>query len=144
MTLSAQDNEKLFLQLQTGFKRTVNWNKHQSESTLQTPNQYWNYLFEASFQGVNRFLVLSFEKDAHWRSHKRYFLATVEITDYSVMIDRKILFHLLVKKENDLITYEIFVKIATGQENDYRSACFLDYNYFKNYYKMIATDLSKY
>ena len=125
MTLLAQNNEKLFLQLQTGFKRTVNWNKYQSESTLQTPNQYWNYLFEASFQGVNRFLVLSFEKDAHWRSYKRYFLATVEWTDYSVMIDRKILFHLLVKKQwfNNLW---IIVKIATGQENDYKSACFLD------------------
>ena len=99
MTLSAQDNEKLFLQLKAGFIRTINWNKYQSESTLQTRNQYWNYLLHASFQGVNKFLVLSFEKDAYWRSYKRYSLATVEITDYNVMIDRKILFHLLVKKK---------------------------------------------
>ena len=34
-------------------------------------------------------------------------------------------------------------KIAIGQEDDYTTACLLDYIYFKSYYKMIATDLSK-
>ena len=34
-------------------------------------------------------------------------------------------------------------KIATGQGDDYTTGCLLDYNYFKNYYKMIAIDLSK-
>ena len=38
VTLSAQDNEKLLQQLKTGFKRTINWNKYQSEPTLQTRN----------------------------------------------------------------------------------------------------------
>ena len=36
VTLSAQDNEKLLQQLKTGFKRTINWNKYQSEPTIQT------------------------------------------------------------------------------------------------------------
>ena len=34
-------------------------------------------------------------------------------------------------------------KIATGQGHDYTTGCLLDYIYFKNYYKMIAVDLSK-
>ena len=34
-------------------------------------------------------------------------------------------------------------KIATGQGDDYTTGCLLDYNYFKNYIKMIAIDLSK-
>ena len=37
----------------------------------------------------------------------------------------------------------IFKKIATGHGDDYTTGCLLDYNYFKNYYKMIAIDLSK-
>ena len=41
------------------------------------------------------------------------------------------------------MTYENIWKIATGQGDDYTSCCLLDYNYFKNYYKMIAIDLSK-
>ena len=43
---------------------------------------------------------------------------------------------------NNLITYNIR-KIATGQGGDYTTGCLLDYNYFKNYYEMIAIDLRK-
>ena len=38
----------------------------------------------------------------------------------------------------DLMTYENTRKIATGQGDDYTIGCLLDYNYLKNYYKMIA------
>ena len=41
------------------------------------------------------------------------------------------------------MTYDNIRKIATGQGNEYTSGCLLDYNYFKNCYKMIAIDLSK-
>ena len=34
-------------------------------------------------------------------------------------------------------------KIVTGQGDDYTTGCQLDYNYFNNYHKMIAIDLSK-
>ena len=36
-----------------------------------------------------------------------------------------------------------FKKIATGQGDDYTTGCLLDCNYFKEYYKMVAIDLSK-
>ena len=45
--------------------------------------------------------------------------------------------------KNNLITYDEIRKIATGQGDNYITACLLDYNYFNNYYKMIATNLSK-
>ena len=45
--------------------------------------------------------------------------------------------------KNDLRTYENIRKIATGQGDDYRTGCLLDYNYFKKHYKMISIDLSK-
>ena len=44
---------------------------------------------------------------------------------------------------SDLKTYENIRKIATGQGDDYTTGCLLDYSYFKDYYKMIAIDLSK-
>ena len=34
-------------------------------------------------------------------------------------------------------------QIAVGQGDDNTTYCLLDYNYFKNYYKMIARNLSK-
>ena len=57
------------------------------------------------------------------------------------MIDGKKFFNQPIK--NNRITYENVRKIATGQGDDYTTGCLLDYIYFKNYYKMIAVDLSK-
>ena len=57
------------------------------------------------------------------------------------MIDGKDFFDQPVK--NNKITYENIRKIATGQGDDYTTDCLLDYIYFKDYYKMIAVDLSK-
>ena len=41
------------------------------------------------------------------------------------------------------MTYDVIQKTTTGQGDDYTTGCLLDYNYFKNYYKMIAIDWSK-
>ena len=39
VTLWNQDNAKLLQQLKSGFKRTINWNKHQPDSKTYTRNQ---------------------------------------------------------------------------------------------------------
>ena len=57
------------------------------------------------------------------------------------MTDGKNFFDQPVK--NDKLTYENIRNIATGQGDDYTTGCLLDYVYFKNYYKMIAVNLSK-
>ena len=57
------------------------------------------------------------------------------------MIDGKNFFDQPIKNNN--ITSQNITKIATGQGDDYMTGCLLDYSYFKNYYKMVAIDLSK-
>ena len=108
---------------------------------MQKQNQYLDYLIDSSFQEVNRLFVLSFGNIAHRTSYKQYFLPTVEIKDYNVMSNGQNFFHQPLK--NDLRTYEDNQKIATGQGDDYTTGYLLDCVYFKNYYKMIAIDLSK-
>ena len=39
VTLSTQENAKLFQQLKSGFKRTINQNKYQPKLTVQQQNQ---------------------------------------------------------------------------------------------------------
>ena len=57
------------------------------------------------------------------------------------MIDGKNLFD---QPINSIIkSYENIRKIVTGQGNDYTAGCLLDYSYYKDQYKIIATDLSK-
>ena len=87
VTLSTQDNAKLLQQLKSGFKRTINWNKYESNIKTFTQNRYLNHLINPSFQGVNRLFVLSFENEDERTSHSTYYLPKVEIKDCNVMID---------------------------------------------------------
>ena len=67
VTLSTQDNAKLLQQLKSSFKRTINWNKYESNIKTFGQNKYLNHLINPSFQGVNILFILSFENqnDVH-------------------------------------------------------------------------------
>ena len=141
MTLSTQENTKFFQQLKSGFKRVINWNKYLSKPELLTQNPNLNHLIGPSFQGVNRLFVLAFENDDHRTSDERYYLSTVEIKDYNIMINGENFFDQPIK--NNKVTYENIRNIATGQGDDSTTGCLLYYTYFADTYKKIAVDLSK-
>ena len=127
VTLSTQDNTKLLQQLKSGFKRTINWNKYESEIKTFAQNRYLNHLINPSFQVVHRLLVLYFENEDQRKLFSSYYLPKVEMKDYKDMTK----------------TYENIRNIATGQGDDYTTGSFLDYPYFKDHYKMIEINLSK-
>ena len=79
-------------------------------------NRYLDFLTDPSFQGVNKLFVLSFNNDDSRKSHKKYYLLTVEITDYNVMIYGRNFFDQPIK--NYLKTFDKVWKIATGQSDD--------------------------
>ena len=57
------------------------------------------------------------------------------------MIDGKNVFDQ--PEKHKLMSYDNIQKIATAQGDDYTPGCLVDYNYFKNVFKMIAIDLSE-
>ena len=63
VTLSIQNNVKLLKQLESGFKRTINWNKYQSKTKNEAQNRFLDLLIDSSFSGVNRLFVLSFKNE---------------------------------------------------------------------------------
>ena len=89
VTLSTQENMKLLKQIQSSFKRTINWNKYRAKTANQVQNRYLEF-------------VLSFKNDDDRESHKQHYLPTVEIKDYNVMINGRNFFDQPVK--NDLKT----------------------------------------
>ena len=117
VTISTQENTKFLQQLKSGFKRVINWNKYLSKSELLGQNPNLNHLIEPSFQGVNRLFVLAFENDDDRTSDDEYYIPTVEIKDYNIMINRENVFDQPIK--NNKVTYENIRKIATGQGDDY-------------------------
>ena len=68
-----QDNEKLLEQLQSSFKREINWNRYLSKPELLAQNPNLNHLVGPSFQGVNRLFVLAFENE-HRKHHTQVYI----------------------------------------------------------------------
>ena len=58
------------------------------KSKHQVQNRYLDFFIDPSFQGINRLFVLSFKDQNGRESYKQYYLPTVEIKDYNVMIDK--------------------------------------------------------
>ena len=141
VTLSRQENARLLQQLKSGFKRVINWNKYLSKPELFAQDPNLKNLVEPSFQGVNRLFVLAFENGTQRTSAKGYYPPNGEIKDYSIIINGEKFFDHPIK--NNRVTYENIRKIATGQGYDYTTGCLLNYQYIKDYYKMIAIDLRK-
>ena len=104
VTLSTQENTKFLQQLKSGFKGVINWNKYLSKPELLAQNPNLNHLVEPSFQGVNRLFVLAFEGDDNRTAHDSYYLPTVEIKDYNIMINGESFFDQPIK--NNKVTYE--------------------------------------
>ena len=90
-------------QLNSRFKRIINWNKYLSKPDLLAQNLNLNHLVEPIFQGINNIFVLACEDDAQRTSNKRYYLPNVDIKDYNVMIHGKTFFDQSVKNDKNNI-----------------------------------------
>ena len=109
--------------------------------TVQPQNNNFNYLIDPTFTNVNRLFVLSFTRDNagdNRDSFSHYYVSNVEIKDFNVLIDGKSFFDLPVKNEEE--AYKKIIDISNN--NDYTTGNLLDFDYFKENYKLIAIDLS--
>ena len=140
VTLSAENNNKLLEQLKSGFRTSIKWNKYMSQVSNQNKNNNLNYLIDPTFSNVNRLFVLSFKNEDGRTSYYKYYVPSVEIKDYNVLIDGNAFFELPIK--NIEKTCEKITQI-TDHSGYYTRGNLLDYEYFKEHYKLISIDLSK-
>ena len=105
----------------------------------QTKNNNLNYLIDPTFTNLNRLFVLSFENENDRTSFSKYYVPKVETKGFNVLIEGKPFFEIPVK--NKEVVYEQITE--TSKNNDYATSNLLDYEYFKDHYQLIATDLSK-
>ena len=91
-------------------------------------NNNLNYLIDPTFTNVNRLL-----------DYSKYYLPKVEVKDFNVLIDGKPFFEIPVKNKKE--AYEAIIEMS--KNNCYTTGNLLDYEYFKDHYKLIAIDLSK-
>ena len=99
ITLTRENDNKLLEQLETEFKRTIKWNKCRSEMSNQVKNNNLIYLIEPTFTKVNRVFVLSYENEKDRISFSKYYVPSVEIRDFNVLIDGKAFFDIPIKNK---------------------------------------------
>ena len=143
VTLSKDDEIKLLANLKSGFTREIKWNKYRSQMSTEVANNNLTLLVDPTFTNVNRLFVLAYlignNNIDNRKSFLQFYLPKVMIKDFNVIIDKLAFFDLPIKTEEE--AYEKIIDISKNDE--YTSGNLLDYNFFKQYYKLIAIDLSK-
>ena len=112
VALSIQDNFKLLKQLESGFKRTINWNKYQSNMTKKSEfniNLFNPFIFWRSKQ----IFCFFFQRNAYKTRHTSCLLPIGEIKDYNVITVCQTVFDQPIK--NDRRTYKNINKITKSQ-----------------------------
>ena len=139
VTLSVENENKLYENLKEGFTMTIKWNKYRSQTSNQTANNNLNYLIDPTFNNVHRLFVLPFENEEDKSSFSKYYTLTLEIKDDNVLIDQKPFFEIPIKNKEE--TYQVITELI--RNSAYTTGNLSDYEYFSAHYKLIAIDLSK-
>ena len=139
-TLKTEVNTKLWSE---GFKRSIYWNKYKT-IFKNYDDEYIRERLDASFQGVNKLFVLTYESGNNVtdeNSYGRYFLPRKEIKNCNIEIGGRNFYD---QSINDSIKqYDEIRKISTGQGDDCTTGCLLDFSCFEKNYRLIAADLRK-
>ena len=110
-----------------------------SQMSNQNKNNNLNYLIHPTFSNVNRLFILLFENEDDRTSYYKYYVPSAEIKDYNVLIHGNAFFEFPIKNVEE--TYKNITQI-TDHSGYYTRGNLLDYEYFKEHYKLIAIDLS--
>ena len=128
------------------------WNKYKVidnkvvEIVAENGEKYIRELLDSSYQGLKRLFVLAYNNTAGNNqvsidSYEKYFLPRVKIENYNIKIDGEKFYDQPINDSTK--QYNEIRKISTGQGDDYKTGCLLDFAYFEINYTLIAVDLSK-
>ena len=146
ITLSKEDNKDFIEQKNKGFQRSIYWNEYKTkELNSDADANVFKYInLDPSFQGVNRLLVMAYNKvdGQPTRNGKRkYYLPRIDLNKYNVFIDGRNFYDNPI--ESDIEKYRELKKVMIEKGEDYTTGSLLDYNYFNKHYKLVVVDLSK-
>ena len=79
--------------------------------------------------------------EATRNGQRKYYLPRIDLKKYNVIIDGTNFYDNPI--ESDIEKYRELKKVMIGKGEDYTTGSLLDYNYFKEYYKLVAVHLSK-
>ena len=147
VTLSKEDNKDFIEQQNKGFQRSIYWNEYKTKGVTENAdaNNFKYISLDPSFQGVHRLFIMAYSREDNNQPTKngqqKYYLPRIDLNKYNVIIDGRNFYENPI--ESDIEKYRELKKLMIGKGEDYTTRSFLDYNYFKKHYKLVAVDLSK-
>ena len=118
-------------------------NIKQKSGNKNTTNEH-KYFIESNLVEINRLFVLVYsnvDDNAKRCKSREYFSPKGVIKHYNVVINRKNFYDQPI--DSDIKRCKEIRKLTTGQGEDYTRGYFLDHDYIKKYYRLIAVDLSR-
>ena len=103
-----------------------------------------DFFLESRFVGVNELFLLVYTNEANNTKRfnaRKYYLPKGITINYIVAINGKNIYDHAT--DSDLKRYKEIRKLTTGKNEYYTTGSLLDYEYIKNYYKLIEVHLSK-
>ena len=87
VNLSTQDNLNLLKKFKSWFNGTINGNIYEPKASTETLNQYFDFLIDPRFEGVNILFVLAYENGSERTVSRPCLFPKLQIKDFNVMID---------------------------------------------------------
>ena len=138
VTLQTEYQNQLSKDLKTEISIDFTWIKYRSQMINQTATNNLNFLIDPTLNNVNRLFVLAFPNEEDRRSFSKYYTPTVEIKDYNVIIDGEPFYEIAIKNKEEACK----PIIQLIRNNLLRTGNEFNFEYFCEYYKLIAINLS--
>ena len=134
VTLSKEDNKDFIEQQNKGFQQSIYWNEYKTkEKTEDTDANATKYInLDPSFQGVNRLLLMAYNRAAGQATsdgQRKYYLPRIDLKKYNVIIDGRNFYDNPI--ESDIEKYRELKKVMIGKGEDYTTGSLLDYDLSK-------------
>ena len=146
VTLSKEDNKDFIEQRDKGFQRSIYWNEYKTKEINENAdaNVFMYINLDPSFQGVNRLLVMAYNRENGQptrNGRRKYYLPRIDLEKYNIIIDERNFYDNPI--ESDIEKYRELIKVMIGKGEDYTTGSLFDFNYFDKHYKLVAVNLSK-
>ena len=129
VTLSKEDNKDFIEQQNKGFQRSIYWNEYKTKELTENADanvsKYIN--LDPSFQGVNRFFIMAYNREAGHptrNGQQKYYLPRNDLNIYNVIIDGRNFYdnpieseiekYRELKKSNDWKRRRLYYRIFVG------------------------------
>ena len=144
--MSKENNKDFIEQQNKAFQRSIYWNEYKTKEINENAdeNEFKYINLDPSFQGVNRLFAMAYNRangQPTRNGQRKYYLPRIDLNKYNVIIDGRNFYDN--PTESHIEKYRELKKVIIGKGEDYTTGSLLNYNYFKEHYKLVAVDLSK-